>query len=84
MSVTAPGPALYQWHEAGLSHDQMLYTVSDAARLLRFSRAFIYRQIKAGRLRTVKEGAATRITVAALADYVSLLEAEAYVSDGQP
>lgn len=55
----------------------LLYKVSDAVRLLRMSRAFIYMQIKAGRLRTVKQGSATYITADALADYVALLEREA-------
>lgn len=41
------------------------------------SRAFIYIQIRAGRLRTVKQGNATFITAGALADYVALLEREA-------
>jgi len=83
---TDPSPALYEWYGDGLSHDLMLYKISDAVRLLRLSRAFVYRQIKAGRIRTVKEGSATRITAAALADYVSLLEAEAsrqHSPDGQ-
>lgn len=56
---------------------QLLYKVADAVRVLRMSRAFIYRQIKEGRLRTVKEGDATFITAGALAEYVALLEREA-------
>jgi hypothetical protein len=56
----------------------LLYKVSDAVRVLRMSRAFIYKQIKDGRLQTVKEGGATFITAAALADYVALLEREAH------
>jgi hypothetical protein len=55
----------------------LLYKVADAVSVLRMSRAFIYRQIKEGRLRTVKEGGATFITAGALADYVALLEREA-------
>ena len=55
----------------------LLYKVSDAVAMLRMSRAYIYRQIKAGRIRTVKEGDATFITAAALAEYVRLLEQEA-------
>jgi hypothetical protein len=55
----------------------LLYKVADAVSVLRMSRAFIYRQIKEGRLRTVKEGGATFITAAALAEYVALLEREA-------
>lgn len=55
----------------------LLYKVADAVRLLRMSRAFIYKQIKEGRLRTVKQGGATFITAGAMADYVALLEREA-------
>jgi hypothetical protein len=55
----------------------LLYKVSDAVAMLRMSRAYLYRQIRAGRIRTVKEGDATFITAAALADYVALLEREA-------
>jgi hypothetical protein len=55
----------------------LLYKVSDATAMLRMSRAYLYRQIKAGRLRTVKEGDATFITATALAEYVALLEREA-------
>jgi hypothetical protein len=40
------------------------------------SRSIIYEQIKAGRIRTVKQGRATFITSAALADYIALLEQE--------
>lgn len=55
----------------------LLYKVADAVTVLRMSRAFVYRQIKEGRLRTVKEGGATFITAGALAEYVALLEREA-------
>ena len=55
----------------------LLYKVADAVTVLRMSRAFIYRQIKEGRLRTVKEVCATFITAGALAEYVALLEREA-------
>jgi len=54
-----------------------LYKVADAVRVLRMSRSIIYEQIKAGRIRTVKQGRATFITSAALADYIELLEQEA-------
>jgi excisionase family DNA binding protein len=46
-------------------------------KVTRLSRSIIYEQIRAGRLRTVKQGAATLITAAALDDYVKLLEREA-------
>jgi Helix-turn-helix domain len=54
-----------------------LYKITDAVRVLRMSRSIIYEQIKAGRIRTVKQGRATFITAAALADYIALLEQEA-------
>jgi hypothetical protein len=57
-----------------------LYKIADLTGqngLLRVSRAFVYRQIKAGRIRTIKQGDATFITAAALADYIRLLEREA-------
>ena len=57
-----------------------LYKIADltgANGMLRVSRAFVYRQIQAGRIRTVKQGDATFITAAALGDYLRLLEREA-------
>jgi hypothetical protein len=57
-----------------------LYKVTDLTGpngLLRVSRAHVYRQIKAGRLRTIKQGDATFVTAAALGDYLRLLEREA-------
>jgi hypothetical protein len=54
-----------------------LYKVADAVCVLRMSRSITYEQIKAGRIRTVKQGRATFITSAALADYIALLEQEA-------
>lgn len=62
------------------STEPVLYKVADLAGpngLLRMSRPSIYRQIKAGRLRTVHQGAATFVTAAAVAEYVALLEREA-------
>jgi hypothetical protein len=55
----------------------LLYKVTDAMRVLSMSRTVLYEQIKAGRIRTVKQGRATFITAAALADYIALLEREA-------
>ena len=62
---------------------QLLYKVADLVTVLRMSRAYVYKQIKAGRLRTVKEGDATFVTAAALADYVALLEREADARNDQ-
>lgn len=55
----------------------LLYKVTDAMRVLSMSRTVLYEQIKVGRIRTVKQGRATFITAAALADYIALLEREA-------
>jgi len=55
----------------------MMFRISTVVKLTGLSRSVIYEQIKAGRLRTVKQGSATLITAAALDDYVHLLEQEA-------
>jgi excisionase family DNA binding protein len=60
----------------GGNHAPALLTINDAVQVLRLSRSVIYEQIKAGRLRTVRQGRATRITAAAIAEYIRLLEAE--------
>jgi len=54
-----------------------LYQVTDVMRLLGLSRTVIYELIRSGRLRSVKEGRARRITDAAIRDYIALLEREA-------
>jgi excisionase family DNA binding protein len=55
----------------------MMFRISTVVRLTGLSRSVIYEQIKAGRLRTVKQGSATLVTAAALDDYIKLLEQEA-------
>lgn len=55
----------------------MMFRISTVVKLTGLSRSVIYEQIKAGRLRTVKQGTATLITAAALDDYIKLLEKEA-------
>ena len=57
----------------------VLYRVTDATRVLRLSRSVVYELIRAGRLRTVKEGRARLIPASAIAEYVALLEREAGV-----
>ena len=57
----------------------MMFRISTVVRLTGLSRSVIYEQIRAGRLRTVKQGSATLITAAALDDYVKLLEQEARI-----
>lgn len=56
---------------------QALYTVKDTAHILQLSRAELYEQMNAGRLRFVKVGRARRIPSAAIAEFVALLEDEA-------
>ncbi len=62
---------------------QLLYKVADLVAVLRMSRAYIYKQIKAGRLETVKEGDSTFVTADDLAAYIALLKREATERDGQ-
>ncbi|MFC0037291.1 helix-turn-helix domain-containing protein [Actinomadura rayongensis] len=57
--------------------DKQLYTVEESAVVLSFSRAHLYREIRAGRLKTVKSGRSTRVTTRAIAQFVELLEQEA-------
>jgi excisionase family DNA binding protein len=57
-----------------------LYRIPEAMRLLSLSRSVIYNQIRAGRLRSVKEGNARLIPADAITAYVALLEAEAEAS----
>lgn len=78
--MTKKGKTVTVTTDSAVKPPQPLYKIADLAGrngLLRMSRAYIYKQINAGRLRTVKEGDATFITAAALADYVALLEREA-------
>ena len=60
-----------------------LYKVSEAMQLLSMSRSAIYEQMRAGRLRFVKQGRATLISAAAIRNYVALLEREAEVQRGE-
>lgn len=61
---------------AHLSEPQ-LYRVTEVMRMLRLSRTVVYELMRSGRLRSVKEGRARRITAAAIRDYIALLEEEA-------
>ncbi|MFE9207016.1 helix-turn-helix domain-containing protein [Micromonospora sp. NPDC007230] len=54
-----------------------LYRITEAMRLLSLSRSVIYEQIRAGRLRTVRQGRTRLISAAAITAYVDLLEHEA-------
>jgi excisionase family DNA binding protein len=53
-----------------------LYRIPEAMQLLSLSRTVIYEQIRAGRLRSVKQGRARLIPAEAIADYVALLLSE--------
>lgn len=53
-----------------------LYRIPEAMQLLSLSRSVIYEQIRAGRLRTVKQGRTRLVSESAIADYIALLERE--------
>jgi len=56
--------------------EQMLYKIPEVMAMLRMSRAALYQEMSAGRLRKVKRGRSVFVTAAAIADYVALLERE--------
>lgn len=51
-----------------------LLTIAEVCRLLSCSRSFLYSEIAAGRIHTVKLGQATRTSAAELARYVASLD----------
>jgi Helix-turn-helix domain len=55
---------------------KLLYRVPEAMRLLSMSGSVMYEQIRAERLRTVRQGRTRLIPAAAIVDYVLLLESE--------
>jgi excisionase family DNA binding protein len=57
--------------------DKLLYRPKEAARVLGISRDKLYDLMRSGRLRSLKDGGARFITADALAEYVTVLEAEA-------
>ena len=59
------------------SAHKALYRIPEAMRILSLSRSVIYELIRSGRLRTVKEGRTRLVPESAVAEYVTLLEAEA-------
>lgn len=61
-----------------------LYKVSEATILLSMGRDAIYEQIKAGRLRSVRQGTARLIPAVAIREYVDLLLRESEAAYGQP
>lgn len=54
-----------------------LYKVDEVVEILAHSRSVVYELIRSGRLRSVNEGRARRISASAIADYIALLEHEA-------
>jgi excisionase family DNA binding protein len=63
--------------------DRHLYRISEAMSLLSMSRSVIYEQLRAGRLRSVKQGRARLIPATAIQAYVDLLINESEVSYGE-
>ena len=57
--------------EADLSSIPLRYDISEAARMLRISRATLYERIRAGGIRTQKDGRRSFITAAELQRYVA-------------
>jgi excisionase family DNA binding protein len=53
-----------------------LYTIEEAATMLRLGRTKVFDLIRDGRLRSVREGRARRIPPLAIAEYIALLERE--------
>ena len=62
---------------AGRAPEQVLYKIPEVMAMLRMTRHVIYEQIRAGRLRIVKQGRATFVTAEVIRAYVKLLEREA-------
>ncbi|MER6664327.1 helix-turn-helix domain-containing protein [Amycolatopsis japonica] len=63
--------------------ERHLYRITEAMRLLSMSRSVIYEQLRAGRLRSVKQGRARLVPAVAIQEYVQLLMNEAGVSYGE-
>jgi excisionase family DNA binding protein len=63
--------------------EKHLYKIPDAMRLLSMSRSTIYEQMRAGRLRSVKEGRARLIPAVAITAYVELLMRESEMTYDQ-
>ena len=66
-----------------LNPAQQLYRIPEAMQLLAMSRSVMYEQLRANRLRSVKQGRTRLIPVSAIREYVELLEKEAEVNRDQ-
>jgi excisionase family DNA binding protein len=60
-----------------MTHEPVLYRVSDVTKILNLSRTVVFDLIRTGRLRSVKQGRARLIPAAAVREYLALLEREA-------
>jgi excisionase family DNA binding protein len=60
-----------------MTHEPVLFRVNDVTKILNLSRTVIFDLIRAGRLRSVKEGRARLIPASAIWEYLDLLEREA-------
>lgn len=60
--------------------ERHLYKVPEAMRLLSMSRSVIYEQMRAGRLKFVKQGRSTLIPALAIQEYIQTLLNESEVS----
>jgi excisionase family DNA binding protein len=56
--------------------EQLLYTVPEAATVLRLSRAFVYTLVSSGELESVKLGRARRIPAQGLSTFLERLRAQ--------
>jgi hypothetical protein len=55
----------------------LFYRVPEVMRMLAMSRSVLFEQLRNGRLGSVRQGRARKIPVAAILDYIDLLEREA-------
>jgi excisionase family DNA binding protein len=73
----SPGvPAPYTAGAVQIGAIPRLYRIRDAMRILSLSRSTIFEQIRAGRLRSVKQGRTRLIPETAIREYIELLESE--------
>ena len=64
-------------HTSARQLDVQLYKVSDVMQVLSVSRTVVFELLRAGRLRSVKQGRIRLIPASAIREYVALLEKEA-------
>jgi excisionase family DNA binding protein len=59
----------------GMTDDRLLLRPAEAAERLGIGRTTVYELMRSGRLRSVKIGAARRVSATALAEFVAALDA---------